>query len=40
MEREYFISVPLNQDSIEEYNYWQQNSKNIKVYTLKEKEFD
>lgn len=40
MERLYFISVPLNQKGVEEYDYGQENSKNIKEYTIGEKEFD
>ena len=40
MDRVYYISVPLNQDGIEEYDFGKENSPNIKVYEIVEKEFD
>lgn len=40
MERLYFISIPLSTKGIEEYNYGQENSENIKEYIIDEKDFD
>ncbi|MDM8313138.1 hypothetical protein [Clostridium cadaveris] len=40
MDRLYYISVPLNQDGIEEYDFGKEDSPNIKVYAIVEKEFD
>lgn len=35
-----YISVPLNEKGIEDYNYGKENSDNIKLFKLSENEFD
>ncbi|MCI6191105.1 MAG: hypothetical protein MSA89_12250 [Clostridium sp.] len=35
-----YISVPLNEKGIEDYNYGKEDSNNIKVFELSENEFD
>lgn len=40
MERIRYISVPLNEQGIEDYNYGKEESSNIKVFDLKEVEYN
>jgi hypothetical protein len=40
MERVRYISVPLNEKGIEDYNYGKEESNNIRVFQLKEDEYN